>query len=62
MVNELHIIKKEPNANTVPGNHNSVALNIDPKETGPNTKRHQNQEIISSHLYCTLKKTCLLLQ
>jgi hypothetical protein len=50
MVNELHIIKKEPNANTVPGNHNSVALNIDPKETGPNTKRHQNQEVTISSL------------
>jgi hypothetical protein len=38
MVKELQIIKREAKANTVPGNQCSVALNIDPKETGPETK------------------------
>ncbi len=39
MVIALQIIKKEPIANTVPGNHVEVALNNEPKATGPTKKR-----------------------
>ena len=35
MVDAQEIIKKEPSANTVPGNHVEVALNNEPNATGP---------------------------
>jgi hypothetical protein len=39
MVNALQIMKKEPTANTVPGNHVEVALNNEPNAIGPRTRR-----------------------
>jgi hypothetical protein len=41
MVNALQIIKKEPTANTVPGNHVEVALDNEPNAIGPTKKRQR---------------------
>jgi hypothetical protein len=35
IVNALQNIKRDPTANTVPGKISELALNIAPKETGP---------------------------
>jgi len=39
MVDAQEIIKKEPSANTVPGNHVEVALDNEPNAIGPTKKR-----------------------